>query len=67
MNDKLCFTRPEAARALGITVWTLDRYIAEGALPVVRFPSVKHNGERSRRVLVASADLEKFVAQHRTT
>jgi predicted site-specific integrase-resolvase len=64
---KLCFSRQEAAEALGVTMWTIDRYIAEGALPVVRFPSVKHGGERSRRVLIAATDLENFVALHRTT
>jgi predicted site-specific integrase-resolvase len=66
-DNKLCFTRAEAAAALSVTTWTLDRYIAEGKLPAVRFPSSKHAGEQSRRVLIASADLETFVTQHRTT
>jgi excisionase family DNA binding protein len=63
----LCFTRAEAAAALNVTTWTIDRWIAEGLIPVIRFPSSKHAGEKSRRVLIASTDLEKFVTEHRTT
>lgn len=61
----LCIDRKEAAHALGVSEWVLDRYIADGLLPVVRLPSTKHDGEQSRRVLIAVADLEKFVQQCR--
>jgi predicted site-specific integrase-resolvase len=62
----LILNRREAAAALGISLWTLDQYIASGTLPTVNLPSSKHAGERSRRVLVAVADLEDFVARCRT-
>ena len=61
----LCVDRKEAAHALGVSTWVLDRYIADGLLPVVRLPSTQHEGETSRRVLIAVADLEAFVKQHR--
>jgi predicted site-specific integrase-resolvase len=61
----LCVDRKEAAHALGVSAWVLDRYIADGLLPVVRLPSTKHGGELSRRVLIAVADLEAFVKRHR--
>jgi hypothetical protein len=59
----LCVDRTEAARALGVSTWVVDRYIANGLLPVFRPPSTKHEGETSRRVLIAVADLEMFVKQ----
>lgn len=61
----LCVDRKDAAAALGISMWVLDRYIAEGKLPVVRLPSTKYPGEQNRRVLIAVADLEAFVAKCR--
>jgi hypothetical protein len=66
VSNKLCVTRAEAAAALGVTMWTLDAWIREGLIPVIRFPSSKHGGELSRRVLIAATDLEKFVSEHRT-
>jgi hypothetical protein len=61
----LVLTRKEAAAALRVSVWILDRYIADGLLPTVTLPSTKHPGEKNRRVLIAVADLEAFVAKHR--
>ena len=54
-----------AAKMIGVSPWVLRRYIDDGLLPTVKFPSAKHPGERSRRVLIAVADLEAFVARHR--
>ncbi len=54
-----------AAAAIGVSPWVLRRYIDDGLLPTVKFPSAKHPGEVSRRVLIAVADLEAFVQQHR--
>lgn len=61
----LCVDRKEAAAALGVSPWVLDRYIADGLLPVVKLPSTKHAGEMSRRVLIAVADLDALVARFR--
>lgn len=61
----LSVDRKEAARALGVSPWVLDRYIADGLLPVVKFPSTKHPDEMSRRVLIAVADLEALVKRFR--
>jgi predicted site-specific integrase-resolvase len=61
----LCVDRKTAAAALGVSRWVLDRYIAEGRLPVVKLPSTRHSGEASRRVLIAADDLQAFVERHR--
>ena len=61
----LCVDVKTAAGAVGVSVWVLRRYIEDGLLPTVKFPSVKYSGEVSRRVLIAVADLEAFVAKHR--
>jgi predicted site-specific integrase-resolvase len=60
----LVVSRKEAAAALGVSLWTLDQYIADGSLPVVKLPSTCHGGERSRRVQIAVAALEEFVRKH---
>ena len=67
MPTKLVFSRREAAAALGVATWTIDKWIAEGLIPVIRFPSSRHAHEQSRRVLIAASDLQAFVGQHRTT
>jgi hypothetical protein len=61
----LCVDVPAAALALGVGTSSVRRWIETGELPVVKFPSEKHDGEKSRRVLIAVADLETFVAKHR--
>lgn len=63
--NPLCVDRKEAAAALGVSAWVVDRYIADGLLPVVKFPSTKRPDETSRRVLIAVADLDAFVARCR--
>ena len=63
----LCLDLKAAAATLNVSVWTLRKWIAEGLIPVIRFPSSRHAHEQSRRVLIAATDLEKFVAEHRTT
>lgn len=61
----LLVSRKEAAAALNISVWVLDRYIASGLIPKFDLPSTAHPGEDNRRVLIAVSDLEAFVAAHR--
>jgi hypothetical protein len=61
----LVLTRKEAAATLRVSVWMLDRYIADGALKTLKLPSPKRPGKENRRVLIAMADLEEFVARHR--
>ncbi len=61
----LCLDVKTAATSVGLSVWVLRRYIDEGLLPTVKFPSVKYPGETSRRVLIAVSDLEAFVAKYR--
>lgn len=56
----------EGAAALGISKWSFRQLIASGDIPTVQLPSSKHSGETGRRVLVAVADLEEFVKQHRS-
>jgi hypothetical protein len=54
-----------AAEMIGLSPTVLRSYIDSGLLPVIRFPSASAKGERSRRVLIAVSDLEKFVEQYR--
>lgn len=61
----LVLSRKEAADALRVSVWILDRYIAGGLLPTVALPSTKHPGEKNRRILIAVSDLADFVTKHR--
>jgi hypothetical protein len=65
----LCLDVKDAAAALGISTSALRGLIELGVVPVVKFPSASatHRGERSRRVLISVADLEKFVAACRVT
>lgn len=63
----LCVDVKQAAAALGICPWVVRKYVADGLLPTVKLPSVKRPGETNRRVLIAVADLEAFVAKHRET
>lgn len=61
----LCLDIKTAAASVGLSTGVVRSYIDQGLLPVVKFPSAKHEGETSRRVLIAAADLEAFVAKHR--
>jgi predicted site-specific integrase-resolvase len=63
--NPLVLNRKDAARALDVSVWVLDRYIADGLLPTVKLPSTKRPGEDNRRVLISVVDLEAFVAKYR--
>ena len=62
----LCVDVAAAAVALGVGTSAVRRWIESGALPIIKFPSEKHEGEKSRRVLIAVSDLEAFVVKHRT-
>jgi hypothetical protein len=54
----------EGAAMIGLSTSALRDLIDRGLVPAVKFPG-KHQHEQSRRVLIAVADLEKFVAEHR--
>jgi hypothetical protein len=61
----ICVDVKEAAAAIGMSVPVLRSFIDRGLLPVIKFPSQRHDDEPSRRVLIAVADLEAFVVKHR--
>lgn len=61
----LVVDRPAAAAMLGISEWSLDKLIADGEIPAVKYPSSKRRGRESRRVLIAISDLHEFVAKCR--
>jgi hypothetical protein len=63
--EPLCVDLKEAARMLGVSIWTLRSWIDEGLIRTVKFPSSKHPGEISRRILISVDDLRDFVRQHR--
>lgn len=52
-----------AAAMLSVSVWTVREHVAAGDLPVVKLPATKGAQSRSRRVLIAVADLEAFVSR----
>jgi len=54
MSERLTIGLVEASEALGISHWTLRRYIREGKIRAVRI---------GRRVLVEPAELMKLVNQ----
>jgi excisionase family DNA binding protein len=54
MSERLTIGLVEASEALGISHWTLRRYIREGKIRPVRI---------GRRVLLQPAELEKLVNQ----
>ena len=62
----LCLDVKAAAAAVGVSTWTLRRWIDEGQLPTIKFPSVRYPRERNRRVLISADDLKAFVEKHRT-
>lgn len=55
------------ASMLGISASALRQYIDQGVIPIIKLPSAsaQHQGEPSRRVLIAVRDLESFVDAHR--
>jgi hypothetical protein len=61
----LIVDRRTAAATLGVSIWTLDRFVAAGLLTPLALPSVKRRGSVSRRVLFAVSDLERFVDAQR--
>ena len=65
----LCVDVEHAAEMIGMSASVLRAYVDSGLLPCIKFPSAsaKHQGEKSRRVLIAVADLERFVEAHRVT
>jgi len=67
--NPLCVDVERAAEMIGLSTSVLRGLIDQGLVPVIKFPSAsaKHQGEKSRRVLVAVSDLEKFVDAHRVT
>ena len=60
--NPLVLTRKEAAAALKMSEWQLDRLIADGLIPKLQIPS-RRPGESNRRVLLAYRDVEAFVAR----
>jgi len=66
MTPAICVDVATAASMLGVSVTVLRSYIDSGLIPVVKYPSTKHHGEESRRVLLAVSDLHAFVDKHRS-
>lgn len=56
-----------AAEMLAANESDVRSWIASGLLACVRYPSSRRPGEPSRRILIAVADLETFVREHRET
>lgn len=56
------FSKSELAKMLGCTVRTIDRLIAAGRIPHVRFPTGRGDGHKIR---FDSRDIEKWIHEHR--
>ncbi|MGI8475441.1 MAG: excisionase family DNA-binding protein, partial [Thermomicrobiales bacterium] len=52
-TPKPFMTKPEAARALGVSLWSIDRGVKSGRLPSVRIAS---------RVLIPAAAVQALIA-----
>ncbi len=65
--NPICIDVPSVALALGVGTSSVRKWIDSGELPIVKFPSDKHANEKSRRILIAVADLAAFVEKHRIT
>lgn len=60
LNQQL--SQAEAAKLIGVSQRTIQRWIAAGVLPVQRYPGT---GQKPI-VRIAEDELEKFVQKHRT-
>jgi len=54
-----------AAEMIGVSEDTMRGYVERGLVPIVRLPSARNEGEKSRRVLISVSDLEAFIAANR--
>jgi excisionase family DNA binding protein len=61
----LCVDVKQAAAMLSVSSWTVRAWIANGDLPAVKPPAVRGVEASNRRILIAVADIEAFVARHR--
>ena len=50
----------EAAKRLGLTVWSMRERIWAGDIPVVRFPG-------GRKMFIDTRDLDRFIERNKTT
>lgn len=60
----ICVDIATAASMIGMSPTVVRGYIDAGLIPVIKFPAAKLD-DKSRRVLIAVADLEAFVTKHR--
>jgi hypothetical protein len=54
-----------AAAYLGISVWTVRSFVANGHLRPVRLPACRRRGDTTRRVLFDRRDLDALVDARR--
>ena len=57
--DRLAYRVTEAAAALGLSRWTVDRLIRDGELEAVKIPG-------GQGVLIPAASLARFMAENAT-
>ncbi len=55
---KRLYSLPEAAHYLGRTLWSMRELIWKGSIPIVR---------EGKRIFVDIADMEEYIAKHKTT
>jgi excisionase family DNA binding protein len=54
------FTRPEAARYLGISLSSVDKLVANGVLPLIKYPDIQ-------KYLITRESLDRLMLQSETT
>lgn len=62
MMELETYSRPEAARRLGVAAGTLKRWAAEG-----RGPRYARTGKVKGKAIYSAADLAAWLAEHKTT
>lgn len=67
--NPICVDVERGAEMIGLSTSVFRGLIDQGLIPVIKFPSAsaKHQGEKSRRVLISVDDLRAFVEKHRVS
>jgi hypothetical protein len=65
--EPLLLDEHQCAALCGVSFWTFREWTAAGLIPVVAPPSPLNPRRRIRRKLVDRRDVEKFIAEHKSS
>lgn len=63
MSELLCVNVKVGAQMLGVSEWSLRRYIDTGLVTIVRFPATRGDDEHARGVLLSVDDLRERIGK----